>query len=95
MQVAWDVTAFLASATAGIFTLTRRRMLSGDHARWCSASGLVQAALALQAIFFAGVALSILRGFHAGPRETLAYLVSAVVSIVMVRNLERHGRQPA
>lgn len=93
-QLAWDAVAALASLVAGAFTVTRRHMLSGALARWHTAPGLVQAALAAQAIFQGYVAVSIvLGGDHATQRETMAYVLSAAVSVVMVANLDRTGRR--
>lgn len=91
-QMAWDAAAVVASFASCVFIFTRRRMLSGEHSRWHSASSLVQAVLGLQAIFMGCVAISIMSGAHASQRETLVYIVSAVVSIVMAANLDRNGR---
>jgi len=92
-QAAWDCAAVIASAATCIFTLTRRTMLSGQHGTWHSAPGLVQAVLAFQAILMGMVAMSILAGAHAGQRETVVYVVSALVSAVLVVNLTRTGRR--
>ena len=92
VQFMWDAVGFLSSLIACAFILTRRRMLSGEHSTWHTAPGWVQAVLAIQAIYMGTVALSILFGDHVNQRETIAYLISAVVSVVFTVNLEREGR---
>ncbi|UPT53190.1 hypothetical protein [Synechococcus phage Ssp-JY42] len=92
MQFAWDAAAFLSSLIACVFILARRRMLSGEHGTWHTAPPAIQAVLALQAIYMGTVCLSILFGDHVNQRETLAYVISAVVSVVFTVNLEREGR---
>lgn len=94
-QAAWDCAAVIASAASCIFTLTRRTMLSGQHGTWHSAPGIVQGVLAFQAILMGMVAMSILSGSHAGQRETVVYVVSAIVSAVLVVNLTLTGRKDA
>lgn len=92
MQFAWDAAAFLATLIAGIFTLTRRTMLSRHLERWHAAPWPVQAVLAAQAAFFGYIAVTIARGEHVSQRETIAYVISAVASVVLVVNLEWTGR---
>lgn len=94
MQFAWDAAAFLSSLIACVFILTRRRMLSGEHGTWHTAPPAVQGVLALQAIYMGTVALSILFGDHVNQRETLAYVISAVVAVVFTLNLERERLRP-
>ncbi len=93
VQFMWDATAFLSSLIAGVFILTRRRMLSGEHGTWHTAPPAVQAVLALQAIYMGTVCLSILFGDHVNQRETIAYVISAIVAVVFTVNLEREGRR--
>jgi len=93
VQFLWDAAAFLSSLIACVFILTRRRMLSGDHETWHTAPVAVQAVLAIQAIYMGTVALSILFGDHVNQRETIAYVISAVVAVVFTINLEREGRR--
>lgn len=88
----WDALAFFSSLTACVFLLIRRHMLRGDLTLWHTAPSVVQACLSVLALYMGLVAISLLHGSHATPREASAYLILAVTSIVMVVNLDRNGR---
>lgn len=88
----WDALAFFSSLTACVFLLIRRQMLRDDLGLWHTAPRVVQACLSLLALYMGGVAITLLRGGHAGPREACAYLFLAITAVVMVVNLDRNGR---
>ena len=94
-QAAWDLIAIAASIIAGVFTYGRRQMLSSLFDTWHTASGLVQGLLAVQGIWLGCVGVSIgLGGVHVTQREAVTYIISAMVSVALQRNLERRGRLP-
>lgn len=92
IYLTWDALAFGSSLIAGVFLGIRRHMLRGEIGLWHTAPVGVQACLALMAIYMGGVAVSLLFGGHASPREAGAYFLLAVSAVVMVVNLDRNGR---
>jgi peptidoglycan/LPS O-acetylase OafA/YrhL len=93
MQVLVDAWATTAAFTAAGGLALRRYMLKPGLGTWCSAPPPVQGVLSLAAMAMALVAVSILCGAHATPREAMAYSAVAIMAVVMVANLHVHGRQ--
>lgn len=87
-----DLWAAAAAGAACAALLLRGNMLKPDHAAWASAPWPVWVTVIVTAIAFGCSAVSIGAGGHASPREAMIYTVIAVAALVMVLNLNRHGR---
>lgn len=88
----WAAVALLVAACA---TALRRYMLKPGLGEWSAAPRAVQTALAALSISLAMGFITLCGGAHATPREAAIYTVLAVVTLVMLRNLNRHGRDGA
>lgn len=87
-----DLVGLIGSSVACATLLMRRNMLRHGFKTWHSASWVVQAALALLAIFMGMVAVSIFCGWRPNPRESFAYAVLGAVAFVLLVNLDQSGR---
>lgn len=88
VDLAAATAAFAASFGFGL----RRIMLRPELATWCAAPRPVRFVLALASLVMAAVGVSIVVGYHATWRETIAYGAFAVTAVTMMANLARQGR---
>jgi hypothetical protein len=87
-----DLWAASAAFVAGSAVAIRARMLRPHQAVWTHAPAPVWLGLSLLALALLMAAASIWFGGHATAREATVYTVLAGVSLVMLWNLNRHGR---
>lgn len=87
---AWAATA---AAIGGSATVMRARMLRPHERTWTHAPSPVWIGLNLVGLALLMVSVSTLYGSPANSREAMIYTLEACVSLVMLWNLNRHGRQ--
>jgi hypothetical protein len=93
VMTAIDQWAACAAFVAGSAVSIRARMLRPHQQAWTHAPSPVWFGLSLLGLALLMSAASICFGAHATPREALVYTVLAGVGLVMLWNLNRHGRQ--
>lgn len=91
-MTAVDLWAAGAAFVAGSAVAIRARMLRPRQRAWTHAPVPVWLGLSILALAQLMAAASIWFGGHASPREAMGYTVLAAVSLVMLWNLNRHGR---
>lgn len=90
-----DVWAVSALSIGGSAVAVRARMLRPHQEAWTHAPAVVWGGLSLLGLALLMSAASIAFGAHASPREAMVYTVLACVSVIMLWNLNRHGRMAA
>lgn len=92
-MTAVDLWAASAAFVAGSAVAIRARMLRPHASAWTCAPTPVWTGLSLVALALVMAAASIWFGAHATAREAMVYSLLAASSVVMLWNLNRHGRQ--
>lgn len=87
-----DLIAASAASVASFAIGVRARMLRPRQRTWSHAPPSVWLGLSLLALCLLMIAVTLWSGARASTREAVIYSVLAVVSLVMLWNLNRHGR---
>lgn len=87
-----DLWAALSAFLAGSAIAIRAHMLRPHQEAWSHAPTPVWVGLSVLALGLLMAAVSIWFGARATPREALVYTILAGVSLIMLWNLNRHGR---